>query len=232
LEKHNGGRWPIVIMDLGNKTVKKFKTQIKTEMKTPQEDTTLQALEATHEGLQNDKEKTQHPTITPTNLLPTHKRPQHYKADIIRARNTQGQSVEDTTYKGRRCLQLIECKYSTDNNTLDTITNIHNIYEPLKQTIVRHDPKKRLMVQIIPIVISITGNFHTRTLAEIAQLVSFKENLPDNITYKSLPPQAQTIAMAIHVHAQEWLTLMSKVSRFTLTQRRKTTKHSTTNNNN
>jgi hypothetical protein len=73
-----------------------------------------------------------------------------------------------------------------------------------------------LQVQIIPIVISRTGNFHTRELVEIAQLVSFKENPPDNITYKSLPTQAQTIAMAIHVHAQEWLTLESKVSKSTL----------------
>ncbi len=54
----------------------------------------------------------------------------------------------------------------------------------------RHDRKKRLMVQIIPIVISITGNFHTSALVEIDQLVFLKENPPDNITYKSLPPQA------------------------------------------
>jgi hypothetical protein len=77
-------------------------------MTTPREDTTLQALEATQEGLQNDKEKTQHPTIIPNHLLPKHKRPQHYKPYIIRAigytRNTQEQLVEDTTYKGRRCL--------------------------------------------------------------------------------------------------------------------------------
>jgi hypothetical protein len=204
-------------------------------MTTPQEDTTLQALEATHEGLQNDKEKTQHPTIIPTDLLPKQKRPKHHKPDIIRANgckwSTKGQLVEDTTYKGRRCLQLIECKYSTNTNTLDTITNIHDIYEPLKQATMRHNKKKRLTVQISPIVISKTGNFHTRTLAEIAQLVSSQENPPYNITYKSLPPQAHSIAMAIHVHAQEWLTLMSKVSRSTLTQRRKTAKHSTTNNN-
>jgi hypothetical protein len=58
LEKHNEGRWPIVSMDLGNKVIKNFKSQPKIEMTTPQEDTTLQALEATHEGLQNDKEKT------------------------------------------------------------------------------------------------------------------------------------------------------------------------------
>ena len=113
-------------MDLGNKTIKNFKTQTQPEMITPQEDTTLQALEATQEGLHNDKEKTQHPTIIPTDLLPKHKKPQHYKLDIIRAiaypRNTQGQLVEDITYKGKRCLQLIKCKYSTDSNTLDTTT--------------------------------------------------------------------------------------------------------------
>ena len=83
------------------------------------------------------------------------------------------------------------------------------------------------MVQIITIVISKTGSVHTRTLAEIAQLVLFKKNPPKILTYKSLPPQAQTIDMAIHVHAHEWLTLMSKVSRNTLTQRKKTTKHPT-----
>jgi hypothetical protein len=221
-------------MDIGNKTVKDFKTQMKIEMTTPQEDTTLQALKATQEWLQNEKEKTQHPTIIPTDFLPKHKRPQHYKPDIIRAIGytsyTQGQPVEDTTYKGRRCLQRIYCKYSTDSNTLDTVTNIHNICEPLKQTIMRHNKKTILHVQIIPIVISRTVNFHTRTLAEIAQLVSFKENPSDNITYKSLPTQAQTIVMAIHVHAQGWLTFMSKVSRSTLTQRYKLTKKTTTNN--
>jgi len=68
-------------MDLGNKTIK---TQMKIEMTTPQEDTTLQALEATQEGLQNDKAKTQHPIIIPTDLLPKHKRPQRYKPNIIK----------------------------------------------------------------------------------------------------------------------------------------------------
>jgi hypothetical protein len=152
----------------------------------------LEALEATHEGLKKDKEKTQHPTIIPTNLLPKYKIPKHHKPDIIRAIgykwNTQGQLVEDLTYKGRRCLQLIECKYSTDTINLDTITNIHNIYEPLKQAMMRHTRKNILQVQMIPIVISRTSNFHTRTLPEIARLISFQENPPDNLTYKSLPP--------------------------------------------
>ncbi len=135
-------------MNLGNKTVKDFKTQTKIEMTTPQNDTTLQALEATHEGLQNDKEKTQHPTILPTNLLPKHKRPKHHKPNVIRAIgykwNTKGQLVEDPTYKIRRCLQLIECKFFRNTNTPDIITNIHNIYEPLKQDIMRHNRKTRL----------------------------------------------------------------------------------------
>jgi hypothetical protein len=60
-------------MDLGNKTIKDFKSQTKIEMTTPQEDTTLQAMEATHKGLQNGKDKSQHPTITPTNILPKQK---------------------------------------------------------------------------------------------------------------------------------------------------------------
>jgi hypothetical protein len=146
LEKHNGGRWPILSMDLGNKTIKDFKTQTQIKMITPQEDTTLQALEATREGLQTDKMKTRHPTTIPTDLIPKHKRPLHHKLGIIIAigyiRNTRGQLLEDTNYNGRRCIQLIESKYSTDNNTLDTITNIHNIYEPLKQAIMRHNRKK------------------------------------------------------------------------------------------
>ena len=108
---------------------------------------------------------------------------------------------------------------------------LHNIYEPLKQAIIRHDIKKNTPSPNHLHSISKTCNFHTRTLVEIAHLVSFKENPPDNISYKSLPTQAQTIAMAIHVHAQELLTPMSKVSRSTLTQRRKTTKQIATNNN-
>jgi hypothetical protein len=146
LEKHNGGRWPIVRLNLGNKTIKDFKTQTQIEMITPQADPTLQALEATQEGLQDDKMKPLHPTIIPTDLLPKHKRPQHHKPDIIRAieyrRNSQRQLVEDTTYKERRCLQLIECKYSTVSNTLDTMNSIHNIYEPLKHAIIRHNRNK------------------------------------------------------------------------------------------
>jgi len=44
-------------MYLGNKPVKDFKAQTKIETTPTQEDHTLQSIEATHEGLQNDKTK-------------------------------------------------------------------------------------------------------------------------------------------------------------------------------
>ena len=123
---------------------------------------------------------------------------------------------------------------------MDIIEHIHAIYEPLKQAIQLHN-NGRIQVEVIPIVISKTGNFHTRTLTEIAQLVSLKENPPNTLTYKYLPHQAKTIAMMLHIHAQEWLTLMSKISRNNLTQRhtqksnprdKKRRKHTTHNTDN
>ena len=151
--------------------MKNFKTHIQIEVKTPQEDHTLQVLESTQEGMQNDKTTTQHPTIIPTRLLPKHKRLKHNTQDIVRAigckRNSRGYLVEDTIYKGRRRLQLIEFKYFIDINALDAINNMQTIYEPLKQAVIQYT-KRRLRVQITLIIISITCNFHTRTLAEIA----------------------------------------------------------------
>jgi hypothetical protein len=98
------------------------------------------------------------------------------------------------------------------------IEHIYKLYEPLKQAIMLHATGAwKVEVQIIPIVISRTGSFHVKTLAEIAQLVSFQEEPPDVMTYRQLPRNDQKIAMALHVHAQEWLTLMSKISRRLLT---------------
>jgi hypothetical protein len=51
LQTHNGGRWPILSVDLGNKPVKDFKTQTLLETITSQEDHTLKSIEATQEGL-------------------------------------------------------------------------------------------------------------------------------------------------------------------------------------
>ena len=77
-------------------------------------------------------------------------------------------------------------------------------------------------VKIIPIVISRAGSFHVKTLAWIAQFVSFKKEPPVELNFKQLPLTAKRIAMALHVHAQEWLSHISKTSRKILTTKTKT----------
>lgn len=94
----------------------------------------------------------------------------------------------------------------------EVIDRIYTIYNPLKQAIQDHghwhDP-----VVIIPIVISRTGSFHVKTLAEIAQLISPDEEPPDGLTYRDLTPAARRITMALHTHAQKWMTLLLKLSK-------------------
>jgi len=112
-------------------------------------------------------------------------------------------------------------QYLTDGNTQDVIDQMYNIYESLKQAQKIHGTIKAEII-IIPIVISRTRTFSVRTLAEIAQLVSFKEEPPNTLTYKQLPKPSQKIAMALHTHAQEWLSYISKISRKILTTKSKT----------
>ena len=100
-----------------------------------------------------------HPTIIPNNILPKHKKPKHHKPDIKRVMGymitSKGVLVADPTYRGHKCLQIIECKYSANSNILEAIENIHTIYEPLKQAIQPHN-NGRIKVEVIPIVISRT----------------------------------------------------------------------------
>jgi hypothetical protein len=147
------------------------------------------------EVLQDDKNADgETPHIILEYILPAQHRPTHHKPDIIRAIGytigPDGTLKEDPTYKGRRQLQLIECKYSTDGNITDIIDRIYTIYEPLKQALQTHGTLKAY-IKIIPIVISRTGTFNVKTLAEIAQLISFDEEPPDALTYKQLPKPAQ-----------------------------------------
>jgi hypothetical protein len=72
------------------------------------------------------------------------------------------------------------------------------------------------------IVISKTGTFNVKTLAEIAQLVSYKSEPPDVMTYKQLPKPAKHIATSLHEHAQEWLSHISEHSRKILATKLKT----------
>jgi len=80
------------------------------------------------------------PTHTiPEYILPAQHRPAHHRPDLIRAvgykYGPEGKLIKDPTYKGRRQLQLIECKYSTNGNIQEIINHILTIYEPLKQAL-------------------------------------------------------------------------------------------------
>ena len=159
----------------------------------------------------------------PEYILPAEHRPQHYKPDIIRAIGyilENGTLTRDPTYHGPRSLQIIECKYSTDYNMHEIIEHITELYTPLKDQIQRHgtwpDP-----IQIVPIVISRTGSFHTRTLSEIAQLISPKEQPPDinTVTYRTLDPTTKKAIQSLHIHAQQWLSLILSISKSALAPR-------------
>ena len=112
----------------------------------------------------------------------------------------------------------MERKYSTDGNIQTIIDHVYDIYELLRLALQTYGTLKA-DVKIIPIVISRTGTFHVKTLAKIAQLVSLNEEPPDELTFKQLPITAITIAMALHVHAQEWLSHLSKNSRKIITKK-------------
>jgi hypothetical protein len=193
-------------VDLGNTLIKDF-TTLKPDTT---DDTASQLPQIPHpeeENLQHDKPNTTNqPQTIPECILPPQHRPTHHKPDLIKAigytTNSNGHLIPDPTYRGRRQIQIIECKYSTDRNTQAVINHIYNIYEPLKQSFQIHGTLKA-DIAIIPIVISRTSTFNVRTLAEIAQLVSFGEEPPDTLTYKQLPTPAQKIPMALRIHAQE-----------------------------
>ena len=121
LQNTNGGRWPVIGFDLGKTPIKDF-TTLKTDTT---DDTTSQLPQITHpeeEGLQNDKPNTPNqPQIIPDYILPPQHIPTHHRPDMIMAIgytiNSHGQLIPDPTYRGRRQIQIIECKYSTDGNT-------------------------------------------------------------------------------------------------------------------
>ncbi len=136
-------------------------------------------------------------------------RPTHHKLNIIRAigyiLGPDGTLKEDPTYIGRRQLQLIECKYSTDGNITNIIHHIYTIYEPLKHALQTHGTLQA-DIKVIQIVISRTCTLNVKTLAEIAQLVSFEEEPPDTLTYQQLSKSAQHIAMALHTRTRMAIT--------------------------
>jgi hypothetical protein len=166
--------------------------------------------------VQDDKADSSYPQTIAEHILTAQHIPKHHRPDHRPDTTPEGRHSKDITCKGRRHLQIIECKYSTDGNTLDIIDHIYNIYQPLKLALQTHE-KIKADIKIIPIVIFKTSTFNVNTLAEIEQLVSYKEEPPDVMTYKQLPKQAKHIAISLHKHAQEWLSHISKHSRKRLT---------------
>ncbi len=147
------------------------------------------------EGLQDDKQTDNDSNHTiPYYILPAQHIPKHHRPDLIRVVGytfgPNGKLTKYYSYRGRRQLQLIEGKYSTDGNIPEIIQRIHTIYEPLKQALLIHGTIKAYM-KVIPTVISRTGTFNVKTLSKIAQLVSFQEEPPDAMTFKQLPRPAK-----------------------------------------
>ena len=94
LKKSNGGRWPILSMDLGNGPVRDFDTQLKVEREHTFHQTHENRMGGTpsptppstgEEGMQDYKSDMHYTTNVPDYLLPPEDRPQHCKPDIIRA---------------------------------------------------------------------------------------------------------------------------------------------------
>ena len=139
----------------------------------------------------NQKTRSTHNPYPTTYILHPQHKPRHHKPDLIRAvgftLNTQGKLVKDLTYRGRRQIQIIECKYSTKGSIQTIIDHIYDIYEPLRLALQTYGTLKEEF-KTFHVVISRTGTFHVKTLAEIAQIVSFQEEPPDELNFKQLPP--------------------------------------------
>jgi len=83
------------------------------------------------EGLQDDMTNTTNNSHTiPDYMMHLNHKSQHHRPDLVRAVNytldSEGKLKRDPTYRGRRKMQIIECKYSTDGN-IPTI--IHHIFQ-------------------------------------------------------------------------------------------------------
>ncbi len=107
-------------MDLGNTPVTNFHKHASEE-----EDIVPSHLpqipHPDQEGLQGDKQtdNDSHHTI-PDYIIPAQYKPKHHRPDLIWAvgyiLGPNGKLTRDYSYRGKRKLQLIECKYSTDRN--------------------------------------------------------------------------------------------------------------------
>ena len=123
------------------------------------------------EGLQDDKQDpSYHPQTIPHYILHPQHRPKHHRPDLIRAvgctTNSEGRLIIDPTYRGRRQIQIIECKYSKDGNIKEIIDHIYQLYEPLTTALQTHG-RLKADAKIFSIVISKTNTFNLKTLQKL-----------------------------------------------------------------
>jgi hypothetical protein len=85
LQITNGGRWPMIGVDLGNTPIKDF-TTLKPDITKATASQLPQILHPEEEGLQNDKPNTANqPQTILDYILPPQHRPTHHKPNLIRA---------------------------------------------------------------------------------------------------------------------------------------------------
>ena len=128
LQNTNGGRWPIIRLDLGKTPINDF-TTLKPDTAEKTTSQLPQILHPEEEGLKIDKPNTSNqPQTIPDYILPPQHRLTHNRPDLIRAIgyiiSSNGQLIPDPTYRGRRQIQIIEYKYSTNGNTQAVINHI------------------------------------------------------------------------------------------------------------
>jgi hypothetical protein len=111
LRKYDGGRWSILGVNLGQKSV----TDFKNIPPTTDDQIQLQLQPISHpsqEGLQDDKrDNAKHPQTIPDYILHSKIRPTHYRPSLIRAidyiTDAEGRLIVDPTFRGRRQIQII-----------------------------------------------------------------------------------------------------------------------------
>ena len=85
LQTSNGGRWPIVGVDLGDTPIKDF-TNLKPDIEETTASQLSQILHPEEKGLQHDKPNIRnHSQTKPEYILPTQHSPTHHRPDLIRA---------------------------------------------------------------------------------------------------------------------------------------------------
>ena len=87
---------------------------------------------------------------------------------------------------------MVECIYSIDGNIREIINHICDIYEPLRLAL-QNQGALRTDFKIILIGINRTSTIGIKIFADIARLVIFKEEPPDELIFKQIFTRAKKL---------------------------------------